>query len=206
MSLIAGRSPESFYLWSKRMNDIAVRPEINLPSTFEDLSRFVLVGREKLVAVRAEIRAIDKVGLAKEVREQKLQEAQFISEAVLDAEVRIGEIMKAAPKATNQYKSASSSGGTTTKEQTIKEAGFTKTQVHRFETLADNPDLVEQAKTEARANDDIVSQSAVMNKIKEKKQAEKSAERQRCRKAIELTNTQQDFKKECTRERPKLKT
>ena len=24
------------------MNDLAVRPEINLPSTFEDLSRFVL--------------------------------------------------------------------------------------------------------------------------------------------------------------------
>lgn len=72
----------------------------SLPSTVEDLSKFVLIGREKLIAVRAEIRAIEKVGLAQEVREQKLREAQDISEAVLDAEVRIGELMNAVPKAT----------------------------------------------------------------------------------------------------------
>ena len=30
----------------------------NIPSTIEDISRFVLVGREKLTAVRAEINAI----------------------------------------------------------------------------------------------------------------------------------------------------
>ena len=70
-----------------------------LPTTFEDLSKFVLIGREKLTAVRAEIRAIDKVGLAEEVRKQKLEEAQAISEAVLDAEVKIGELMAKVPKA-----------------------------------------------------------------------------------------------------------
>ena len=80
------------------MNDLAVRTEYELPTKIEDLSKFVLVGREKLVAVRAEIRAIDKVGLAQAVREQKLREAQSISEAVLDAEVRIGELMRDVPK------------------------------------------------------------------------------------------------------------
>ena len=121
----------------------------------------MLVGREKLVAVRAEIRAIDKVGLAKEVREQKLQEAQFISEAVLDASVRIGELMQAVkPKA-----------------EIIKEAGFTPKQVERFQQMAANPELVEQVKAEAKENGDIASQSAVMNKIKEKKQAEKNSKR-----------------------------
>ena len=80
------------------MNEVVIRQE-NIPSRMEDLSRFVLVGREKLVAVRAEIRAIEKVGLAQEVREQKLREAQDISEAVLDAEVRIGELMAKVPKA-----------------------------------------------------------------------------------------------------------
>ena len=82
------------------MDTLAVRPDYELPAKIEDLSRFVLVGREKLVAVRAEIRAIEKLGLAKEVREQKLQEAQLISEAMLDAEVRIGQLMKDVPKAT----------------------------------------------------------------------------------------------------------
>ena len=80
----------------------------DLPAKLDELSKFVLIGREKLIAVRAEIRAIDKVGLATEVRQQKLREAQDISEAVLDAEVRIGELMREVPKASggdhgNQY-------------------------------------------------------------------------------------------------------
>lgn len=57
------------------MNELAVANN-NLPSNIEDLSKFVLVGREQLVAVRAAIRAIDKVGVAQEVRKQKLKEGQ----------------------------------------------------------------------------------------------------------------------------------
>lgn len=73
----------------------------NLPTTIDDLAQFVLVGREKLVSVRAAIRAIEKVKLAQEVRQQKLLEAQDIADAVLDAEVRIGELTSRIPKATN---------------------------------------------------------------------------------------------------------
>ncbi len=71
----------------------------NLPNTIEDLAKFVLIGREKLTAVRAGIRAIDKVQLAQEVREQKKEEAQMLAEALLDAEARIGDLLKQIPKA-----------------------------------------------------------------------------------------------------------
>ena len=71
----------------------------NLPSNLEDLSKFILVGREKLNSVRASIRAIDKLKLAEEVREQKKEEAQMLGEALLDAEVRIGDLLKTIPKA-----------------------------------------------------------------------------------------------------------
>ena len=147
------------------MSNIAVMPEYELPATMEDLSRFVLVGREKLVAVRAEIRAIEKVGLAKEVREQKLKEAQAISEAVLDAEVRIGELMRSVPKAShdrgNQYTGGKDPavGSSHNKRKVIENAGFSKTQVQRFEELASHPEAVAEAKAEARENDDIVSRS-----------------------------------------------
>ena len=150
------------------MNDLIVTSK-NLPANVEDLSKFVLVGREKLVAVRAEIRAIEKVGLAEEVRQQKLQEAQDISEAVLDAEVRIGELMATVPKAKNQYQSAVDNGVHSTKAEVIEKSGFTVKQVQRFETLAKNKDIVEQAKAEARENDDIVSRSLVLNMVKSKK-------------------------------------
>ena len=156
------------------MNEVTIRHE-NIPSRMEDLSRFVLVGREKLVAVRAEIRAIEKVGLAQEVREQKLREAQDISEAVLDAEVRIGELMAKVPKATtvsgNQYtgkwKNDTDVDNPKAKADVIRDAGFTPKQVQRFQTLAAHPEIVEQAKAEARENDDIISRSAVLNKIRD---------------------------------------
>lgn len=70
-----------------------------LPDKIEDLAKFVLVGREKLTSVRAEIRAISKLELAEEVREQKREEAQMLAEALMDAEVRIGDLLKQIPKA-----------------------------------------------------------------------------------------------------------
>lgn len=160
------------------MNDLTIT-NAQLPTTFEDLSKFVLIGREKLVAVRAEIRAIDKVGLAEEVRKQKLEEAQAISEAVLDAEVKIGELMAKVPKATGgqpfQKKPTTDSGVQSrpqTKTEIIEKAGFTPKQVQRFETLAAHPEIVEQAKAEARENDDIVSRSLVLNMVKSKQKEE----------------------------------
>lgn len=185
------------------MTDITIVNN-NLPANIEDLSRFVLIGREKLTAVRAEIRAIEKVGLAEEVYQQKLQEAQDIAEAVLDAEVRIGELMSQVPKATkgtgaNQYTSQRAENNTddnfsksettaehkdpfaflddgpeeavdetkpATKREVIKANGLTPMQVSRFELLAANPGLVEEAKAEARENDRIVTRSDALKKIK----------------------------------------
>ena len=154
-------------------NAVSQRPE-SLPTTLDELSRFVLVGREKLNAVRAEIRAIDKVGLAQEVRQQKLREAQEISEAVLDAEVRIGQLMAKVPKATkgNQYTGKmveDSAVCNQTKTEVIEQAGFTPKQVQRFETVAAHPEIVEQAKAQARENEEVVSRTAVLNMIKDEK-------------------------------------
>lgn len=170
------------------MNEL-IKANSELPSTIQELSRFALIGREKLVAVRAEIRAINKIGLAQEVREQKLHEAQDIADAVLDAEVRIGELMRDVQKQSggnhgNQYTSGKIDSGVDfgneqheesqftlppvkTKADVVRESGFTQKQVERFQKLADNPELVEQAKAEARENDDIVSRSSVLSLIKQ---------------------------------------
>ena len=144
----------------------------NLPTKIEDLTRFGLVGREKMVSVRAEIRAINKLGLGKEVRQQKLDEGQMIAEALLDAEVRIGELTREMPKATpnnNPYHEIDSGVELVKpKMQAVKESGFTQKQVERFETLAKYPEVVAQAKAEAREADDMVSRSLVLEKIKAK--------------------------------------
>lgn len=155
------------------MNEITTN-KTQLPTTIDELSKFALIGREKLVAVRAEIRAIEKVGLAEEVRKQKMAEAQEIAEAVLDAETKLGELMAKVPKKQGFASAIRDSGvaNAETKTEIIEKAGFTPKQVQRFETLAKNPDIVEQAKAEARENDDIVSRSLVLNMVKSKKKEE----------------------------------
>jgi len=169
------------------MYDLTIRQN-NLPDTLEDLVKFSLFGREKLVSVRAEIRAIDKLKLADDVRAKKIEEAQGVAEAVMDAEVRVGELLSAVPKATtnnpsgaNQYQSGQKDTAvplTTPKQQSREAVGITRKQADRFVKLAQNKEIVEQAKIEARENDDIVSRSFALEKIK-------AAERERRRETIE---------------------
>lgn len=81
------------------MSDLITRQQNNLPVTLDDLSKFVLIGNDKLQIVRAEISAIKKLGLAKEVHEQKLREGQDIAEMVTLAKMRMGALLNELPKA-----------------------------------------------------------------------------------------------------------
>lgn len=160
-------------------NGIIIRNQ-NLPDKIEDLAKFVLVGREKLVSVRAEIRAINKVGLAKEVYQQKQEEAQMLGEAVLDAETKIGDLLKKLPKAqgkrTDLEPIDTDVEKLETKKRTIERLGFNQKQVERFETMASNKDIVEQVKAEARENEDIPTRSRVLQLVRQKTREEEIIE------------------------------
>jgi len=158
-----------------------------LPARLEDLAQFVLVGRDKLAMVRAGIRALDKLDVAEGVRQQKKEEAQMLADALLDAETKIGEIMLAMPKTIgqhevrgNQYKSGkllsseefSTQPASNSKQQITQQLGFNRMQVERFQTLAQNKDLVEQVKAEARENDDLPTRTAVLQLAKARKREE----------------------------------
>ncbi len=154
------------------MNEL-VNYNQQLPDTLEDLSKFVLVGREKLISVRAEIRAIDKIHLAEEVRNQKREEAQMLSEAVLDAEVRLGDLLKKIPRDPGgrpvKTKDTAVHSFDKPKKEVIKDLGLSEKQAQRFETLADNKDLVEQVKQEARENDDLPTRTRVIDLAQQRK-------------------------------------
>lgn len=157
-------------------NELTTYQPGSLPATMEDLAHFLLIAPEKATAMRAEIRAIQKVGLAKAVYDQKLEEQRRLCDMILDASVRLGEMTKEIPKAPadrgNQY-----TGGKTTvlsnsqkpKADAIHELGFTPKQVQRFETLADNRDLVEQEKARAREEGRMPTRTNVLNLAQERK-------------------------------------
>lgn len=165
------------------MNEVILQ-STQLPDTLEDLTRFVLVGREKLTSVRAEIRAIDKLQLAEEVRNQKKSEAQMLSEALLDAEVKLGELLKKIPKTSGGDRRSEDFKNDTAvhfdpvepKQKVVKELGFTPKQAQRFETLANNKDVVEQVKQEARENDDIPTRSRVIDLVQRRNKEQKQGQ------------------------------
>ena len=140
----------------------------------EEISKFVLVGREKLAAVRAEINAIKKVGLAKEVLEQKKTEAQEIAELVTLAEVKIGSMLKEIPKAAGRPEKIIDStvenlSRPKPKAEVLEEMGIPQKTAERYQIMAEHEDIVMEAIAEARENDDIISRSAVLKKIDESK-------------------------------------
>lgn len=140
----------------------------SLPNTIEDLSQFALIGREKLVAVRAAIRAMDKVNAVAEIREQKLREAQELAEAVLDAEVRLGELLSQLPESPGKRTDLlepTDSAVPKSKKEIIESAGFSVKQAQRYERLAAHPEEVELAKASARDAGEIISRTAVLKSI-----------------------------------------
>ena len=154
------------------INELTVQ-QTQLPQTLDELAKFVLIGREKLTAVKAEIRAIDKLQLAQEVRDQKRDEAQWLSGALIDAEARLGSLLSEIPKAgANQHTDAalfrSGAEKQKTKAEIITGLGFSGDQAQRFETLADNQDLIEQVKQEAKENDDIPTRTRVLDLARER--------------------------------------
>lgn len=152
------------------MNEIVTNNK-QLPDTIPELAKFVLIGRDKLKAVRAEIHAIDKVGMAREVYNQKLEEAQAIAEVVTDAECRMGELLKAVPKASGgdrrseSFKISPHVDYEKPKSEVVKESGLTQRQAEQFQIMANHPESVEKAKEKAREQGTVLSRNAVIQQI-----------------------------------------
>ena len=171
------------------MNEI-VSAQTSLPDTIEDLSKFVLINEERVQALRAQIRAIKKVNVAKEVYEQKLAEAQEIGQVTVEAAQKMGELLLQIQKRSgNQYTSATSTDieKAKTKTEITSEMGMSKDQVSQYQQMAQNPEAVQAAIQKAIDNGDVVSRSQVMKEIRAvKEEAQKEIDKLKNQPPIEV--------------------
>jgi len=156
------------------MNDLTTQ-KINLPANIDQLAKFVLIGRDKLASVRAEMRAIDKLDLAGEVREQKKQEATMLAGALLDAEVKIGQLTSEIPKSSggdrksDNFKNDNADAfdkQSKSEHDVVKQLG--ERNIQRFQQMAEHLEIVEQVKAEAKENEDLPTRTEVLRRIKDK--------------------------------------
>lgn len=114
------------------MNEIVTTEQTMLPDTLEDLTQFVLVGKATLQAYMLRLQNVNRLSVAQEIRDQTLREAQEVSNALIAAEQRIGELLLAIPtqrgKRTDIETSDERSTEVMTKSETIKEMGYGKTE------------------------------------------------------------------------------
>lgn len=152
------------------MNNELVVINSQVPANLEDLSKFILIGKEKLISVKAEIRAMKSLKIAEEVYKQKEIEAKELGGALLLAKVRIGEMLKEIPKATPNPKAKNNEIDSTvdfdspkeTKQEKVKDLGFSQKESERFQQLAENKEIVEDV---IENSEDIPTQTECLKKL-----------------------------------------
>ena len=156
------------------MNELTVYQQSGLPAQPSDLAKFILIMPEKIKAMKAEIMAIQKAQLAKEVYDQKKDELDRVRELMLLAYFRMGEITREIPTSVGgrpNEKTLPSCGKSfeKTKSQAIKDLGLSTSQVGRMEQMAAHPDIVEEVIAESQAGQTEATQGEVLRRIKEQK-------------------------------------
>jgi len=144
------------------MNELA-NIKFQLPATIEGLNEFILIGKERLKVHQAKIRAIEKVGMAEAARKAALQDGQDAGTAVIYAEAKLGELLAAIP---NKPKPDGSPRGTFGGSEKSLPTGISKRTSHQAQTIAANPEKVEQIIATATAADKIPTPDMVYKLIK----------------------------------------
>jgi hypothetical protein len=118
-------------------------PEIKkdqLPASIEEIHKFILIGNEVLKAHKAKIRALGKIESSYATKEAALKDGQDVAGILLDAEAKLGELLKAIrPKP----KSDCSGKGTFGGRDPSLPSGITKRASHKAQTIASNPEIID---------------------------------------------------------------
>lgn len=143
----------------------AVEVEERLPVMVEDLRDFILVGKEKLKAQQAKIRAIEKVNLAYAAKAAALSDTQDLADILLDAEVRLGEILKADAGTGRRAKSSKDEG------KRLEDYGLTKAESHSAQLVAEAKEngILDRVKEEAREKGQIPTSKDVVSEVRKAK-------------------------------------
>lgn len=164
------------------MNDLATQTT-QLPDTIEDLTQFVLVGKAKLQAYMMKLQTVNRLSVAQEIRDQTLKEAQAVSNALIAAEQRIGELLLAVPSASGRRTDLGTSDERSTevktKTETIKEMGYGQTEAKDYQQMAKHPEVVQKVMEQALANGDVVTKASVMQEIRAYKRKIAELEKQK---------------------------
>jgi len=138
-----------------------VKQRTQLPTTTDELHKYIIIGKERLKARQAEIRAYDKIDYAENAKAAVKENAQNEADTLLDAESKLGELLAVIPP--KRHGLGSKGGTSPTLPKTI-----TKKESHYAQTISSNPEIVEQVKAKAREEGTLPTTAEVVKAVKKK--------------------------------------
>jgi hypothetical protein len=129
-----------------------------VPANIQDVAKEVLIGRDRLDAIRAALSAAKKLNRPTYLAMKS--EGQEYGDRILDYELLLKKYFQSLPKASGNPIFVGGGENRASKMQAVKELGFTQKEVEKIQQLT--PKAVEQAKAEARENDDIPTRSLAL--------------------------------------------
>jgi len=160
------------------MSDIEKRNQ-SLPGKIEDLSKFILIKTAELTARRLALKAIKNLPESNEAYQTITKETQDLANDLLYASAKLGEMSKDLPKdigGDRRSKKYQTDNDVDSKKARLKEIGLTEKQAERFETIAENQDIIEDVINESIKNNDIPTKSEVLKRANKKKKEKKKKE------------------------------
>ncbi len=127
----------------------------NLPAKPAELRRWILIGKVKLRAQIAAIKAIKSIEEASAATQAALEDTQDLAEELLYAEAQMGAMLDAIPD-----KKASSGGGTRSLPKSM-----TKKDSHFAQQLNRNEEVIAEVVAEAREKGEIPVRQRVLRQI-----------------------------------------
>lgn len=132
-----------------------VKRKSNLPAKPAELRKWILIGKVKLRAQIAAIKAIKSIEEASVATQAALEDTQDLAEELLYAEAQLGTMIEVIPG-----KKASSGGGTCSLPK-----GVTKKDSHFAQQLSKNEEVIADVVAEAREKGEIPVRQKVLRQI-----------------------------------------
>lgn len=152
--------------------DLAVRGK-KLPAKMEELIPLSFIGAAAVKFYKTKVGLMEQLGMTEDQRKATLADGQDAGRMLLTIEARIGELL-GPPKSPKRRSDGKLAG----RESLPENVDFH--DAHRSRTIANNPEAVAEVIAEAEENEDIPTKTAVLNKVKLKKETarRKTAEKQ----------------------------
>lgn len=152
-----------------------------LPAKMDELMPLSFIGRAAVTFYKAKIKAMNQLKMTESQRKATLRDGQDAGEMLLDIEARIGQLLPSREEIRDTVKKNLKKGPVASDEGVGKllPEGLDKGNAYKFRAIAENPEIVEKIKAQARENEDIPTKTAVLNAISaEREKASRKKEKE----------------------------